>query len=131
MIDVDDFKNINDQYGHVFGDRFLIEFARRISDNLPRNTDFCARYGGDEFAVVLYDTDSVGAMKIASSIKESLEVLNISYQNEVVEIQTFVSVGVYSIVPDKDLTLETFVSIADEALYEAKRTGKNKIVLKV
>lgn len=131
MIDVDDFKNINDQYGHVFGDRFLIEFARRISDNLPRSTDFCARYGGDEFAVVLYDTDSVGAMRIASSIKESLEVLNISYQNEVVEIQTFVSVGVYSIVPDKDLTLETFVSIADEALYEAKRTGKNKIVLKV
>jgi diguanylate cyclase (GGDEF)-like protein len=130
MIDVDDFKNINDKYGHVFGDRFLIEFARRISDNLPRSTDFCARYGGDEFAVVLYDTDSKGAMKIANSIKDSLEVLNISFQNEMVEIQTFVSIGIYSIVPDKDASIEALVSIADEALYDAKKTGKNKIVLR-
>lgn len=130
MIDVDDFKNINDIYGHVFGDRFLIEFARIISENLPRSTDFCARYGGDEFAVVLYDTDSNGAKKIASSIKEVLQVLNISYQNEVVEIETFVSMGIYSVIPDKNVNLELIVSLADEALYEAKKTGKNKIVIR-
>ncbi|GAU79987.1 diguanylate cyclase [Fusibacter sp. 3D3] len=130
MIDVDDFKKINDQYGHVFGDHFLIAFASQIQEIIPRSTDFCARFGGDEFAVVLNDTDLEGANIVANKIFEKVHKIRVETQDQVVLIEPKVCIGVSSIKPGKELNMEQFISSADAALYEAKRTGKNKIVIK-
>lgn len=130
MIDVDDFKKINDEYGHILGDYFLIAFAKQIQEIIPRSTDFCARFGGDEFAVVLNDTSQEGAAIVANKIFESVHMINVEFQNEVIIIEPLVCIGVYSLKPEKEVSMEAFISKADEALYEAKRTGKNKIVTK-
>ncbi len=130
MIDVDDFKSINDEYGHVFGDYFLTAFAKKIQEIIPRSTDFCARFGGDEFAVVLNDTDLEGARTVADKIFKAVKHIRVEFQNEIVVVESLVCIGVYSLKPEKEVSMEAFVSSADEALYEAKRTGKNKIIVK-
>lgn len=128
MIDVDDFKLINDEYGHVFGDYFLKAFATQIHDMVPRSTDFCARFGGDEFAVVLNETDLEGALYVANKIYDNVQEIKVDDHNQLITVKPSVCIGVCSLIPDKDMSMEAFVTKADEALYEAKRTGKNKIV---
>ncbi|MBF4693475.1 ligand-binding sensor domain-containing protein [Fusibacter ferrireducens] len=131
MIDVDDFKKINDEYGHIFGDYFLMAFAKQIQEIIPRSTDFCARFGGDEFAVVLNDTDQEGAKIVADKLFESVHRINVEFQGKTVVVKPLVCIGVYSLKPEEYVSMDAFISSADEALYEAKRTGKNKIVIKV
>jgi len=131
MIDVDDFKLINDEYGHVFGDYFLKAFATQIHDMVPRTTDFCARFGGDEFAVVLNETDLDGALYVANKIYDNVQEIKVDDHNQLISVKPSVCIGVCSLIPDKDMSMEAFVTKADEALYEAKRTGKNKIVTRV
>ena len=130
MIDVDDFKLINDEYGHVFGDYFLKAFATQVQEMVPRTTDFCARFGGDEFAVVLNETDLEGALYVANKIYENVQEIRVDDQSQIVLVKPSVCIGVHSIIPDKDMSMEAFITKADEALYEAKKTGKNKIVTK-
>lgn len=130
MIDVDDFKQINDVYGHVFGDKFLKGIAKQIKEVIPRSTDFCARFGGDEFVVVLYDTDKAGASKVAERIFNNLQTIRVEGESGIKEVSISVSIGVYSAVPDREISIDQFVSNADEALYEAKRTGKNKVAVR-
>lgn len=130
MIDVDDFKEINDAYGHVFGDKFLIEFAKRITESLLRGTDFCSRFGGDEFAVVLYDTDLQGAIDVSETIRQGVSKLTIDHNGTQVLIDTKLCIGGYSIVPENQMNLETFITIADEALYNAKKSGKDQTIIK-
>lgn len=128
MIDIDDFKEINDEYGHVFGDHFLIAFADNMARLLTRSTDFVARYGGDEFVVVLYDTDEEGTRLMVDRIYKRVKKLEVLNENQMITFETSISIGVCSMVPSPDVAMETFISKADDALYDAKETGKNKAV---
>ncbi|MGB3366926.1 MAG: diguanylate cyclase [Acidaminobacteraceae bacterium] len=127
MIDIDGFKGINDNYGHVAGDYFLKDMSWAIVEVLHRRTDFATRYGGDEFAIVLYDTDIGGAIKIANVIKESMSQVRVRSEYEMESVSTTVSMGVVSLIPDKDINTKVIIEYADKALYKAKSEGKNCI----
>lgn len=129
MIDIDDFKSVNDQYGHVFGDEHLKGLAKNIKSKLPRQTDFCARYGGDEFVVVLYDTDEVGARIVTDKIVEGLTTRTVEYDGVKKDVTTTISLGMFTVIPKDTMTVEMMIGFADKALYEAKKTGKNKMVV--
>lgn len=119
IFDIDDFKNINDSNGHVFGDKVIVGVANIISNNI-RNTDFVGRYGGEEFMVIFPNTDLANASKIAERIRKSVE------ENVFAEcLKTTISGGVKEYSGEN---LMDFVNFADMNLYEAKKRGKNKIV---
>ncbi len=127
MLDIDDFKDINDENGHIFGDHFLQAFAHNIEMTLPRSTDFPSRFGGDEFAVVLYDTNEEGALAVADRLKEAVACLELDVEGTVLSVSNTVSMGVYSAIPQQDTSTEQFMDLADKALYDAKHSGKNQI----
>lgn len=127
MIDIDGFKEINDSYGHVAGDAFLQDMSAAILDVLLRSTDFATRYGGDEFGIVLYDTNIDGAIKIANTIKESIGNVRVRKEYAMKVVSPTVSMGVVSIVPDIDMDIKTMIEYADKALYRAKSKGKDCI----
>jgi diguanylate cyclase (GGDEF)-like protein len=116
MIDIDDFKKYNDKYGHQHGDEVLRTIAKTIEHTLKRPGDFVARWGGEEFAVILSNTSSGGALKIAELIRENVEKTSVT-----------VSIGVNTQAPDQGSSLKYFVSIADKELYRAKENGKNRV----
>lgn len=127
MLDIDNFKDINDKNGHVFGDHFLQAFAGKIETTLPRSTDFPSRFGGDEFAVVLYDTNEKGALAVAYKLKEAVTSLELDIEGTSISVPNTVSMGVYSAIPEQDTSTEEFMDLADKALYDAKHSGKNQI----
>ena len=130
MLDIDNFKPINDRFGHLAGDYYLADIGETMGQQLQRSTDFAARYGGDEFAVVLYDTDKEEALKIAERIKKS--VANVSIRPEfgpLGEKSTTASIGIISIIPDQSSTLKEIIAWADKALYQAKQLGRNNIII--
>ncbi len=133
MIDIDLFKDINDKYGHVTGDRLLIKISESIQTNLPRSTDILARYGGDEFAVILYDTKVNGALLVAQKIRRTVEGCKVEYKTDsqlkIEQVGTTSSIGVVSLLPDKESTEDMIINMADEALYQAKKSGRNCIVI--
>jgi len=132
MFDIDNFKQINDTYGHNVGDEVLIKFASILTSRL-RETDIIARYGGDEFVVVFPNTDLDKAKNICEEIrnlviKEPVVVhKNITSSLNVKRVKFFVScgVGMYS---EKFATIEEFIDYVDKLLYKAKQCGKNKVV---
>jgi diguanylate cyclase (GGDEF)-like protein len=123
MFDLDHFKLLNDTYGHQCGDMVLIETAQKIS-SLLRLCDQFGRYGGEEFAAILPETDLIGAIDVAERICREIEKLVINFQDKNIRIST--SVGVAIISPN-DKRYEDLISNADHALYEAKATGRNKV----
>jgi len=123
MFDLDHFKLLNDTYGHQCGDLVLVETAKLIS-SLLRLCDQFGRYGGEEFAVILPETDLAGAMDVAERIREEIENFVINFQDAKVRIST--SVGVATINPH-DKRYEDLIANTDTALYEAKATGRNKV----
>ncbi len=128
MLDIDNFKNINDTYGHLLGDEIIIQVAKCAQNILHRSTDYVFRYGGDEFLITLYDTDLEGVIKMAITLKEALTNQEmITPDGEVLEAITL-SIGVFSEIPDIHTEPEAFIKKADDALYLAKREGKNRIV---
>ena len=127
MIDIDDFKKINDSYGHLAGDYLLKDFGLTIKRALPRTTDFVARYGGDEFIVSLFDTNPAGALVVAENIKKSLEHTRIRQEFSKNPGKVTISLGVYSSVPPNEFMPEDYIEKADRALYIAKHNGKNNI----
>lgn len=133
MIDVDNYKGINDKYGHIVGDKLLQKIAKVITEALPRSTDILARYGGDEFVVVLYDTKIHGALIVAQRIRRNIEECTIPfdlvYDESVDSVGTTASIGLASVLPDEDSSEESILQKADEALYKAKEEGKNKVVI--
>lgn len=127
MIDIDHFKLYNDNYGHLAGDQCLKQVSLTMSDVLLRPADFLARYGGEEFAVVLPETDIPGAVHIAAELTDSITALAIPHAFSPVSTLVTVSIGIAAIVPDKDnLKPEILISIADQALYQAKNQGRNR-----
>lgn len=128
MLDLDNFKSINDVYGHLIGDNYLQAVGKVLKDSIPRSTDFVVRFGGDEFLIVLFDTAIEGAVIVAEQINKNIENINLVDDDKTLDIQTTCSMGVVSLIPGKHITTEVITKLADDALYEAKKQGKNKVV---
>jgi len=126
MIDVDKFKNYNDTYGHQQGDVALRAIAKAITSTFKRSSDFAARWGGEEFSLLLPSTDSSGAFEIAEQIRRQIEDMNIPSSDGSISKIT-VSIGINTLVPIDGSTINEFISGADEVLYKAKRNGRNRI----
>ncbi|NND60777.1 MAG: sensor domain-containing diguanylate cyclase [Gammaproteobacteria bacterium] len=131
MIDIDHFKPVNDNYGHLAGDEVLHEVATRIATQV-RVSDVAARFGGEEFVVVMPGTDSRQAAALAERIRESVSATPIAADREHA-ISVTVSIGVAVIEPGRQHDLETqgraLIDTADEAMYEAKRSGRDRVVV--
>ncbi|WP_283190426.1 diguanylate cyclase [Pseudomonas sp. PMCC200344] len=125
MLDIDYFKRYNDAYGHVAGDHCLAEVALAVKGCCHRKADLAVRYGGEEFAVLLPDTDIHGAMVIAEQIRRSVMDKNIIHSGSPSGFVT-VSLGCYSFVPTGRDSMEVFIERADAALYQAKHSGRNR-----
>jgi len=123
MIDVDFFKNFNDQYGHLTGDLILREISGIVKDNI-REIDIIGRYGGEEFCVILPDTEQGGARYVAGRIRSAVESTPIKAYDSIV--RTTVSIGI-SIFPQDAKTLSELIDKADWAMYRAKKIGRNAI----
>ena len=124
MLDIDQFKNVNDQYGHAAGDEVLQEIANRLNLSL-RPGDLIGRYGGEEFAILLPRTESRIALQIAERLRLAVAGSPIETQQGVISIT--VSIGICRS-GDSPSSLDDLLRCADEALYEAKRTGRNRCV---
>lgn len=123
LFDLDHFKNFNDTLGHDCGDMILKEFARVIQNSL-RKQDFPARWGGEEFIVVLPDTNKEGALVVAEKIRRSLDNMPLTFEGK--NLHCTVSSGV-SVMLEKNALAEEMNKKADQFLYEAKKRGRNKV----
>lgn len=129
MIDVDYFKNFNDNYGHVAGDECLIQIASVLKTIVGRSSDLVARFGGEEFVVILPETETDGAKIIAEKIRKDIESLEIAHAASDTSDFVTVSLGVVSA---KTINLNSpneIIELADKALYHAKNVGRNKIIV--
>jgi diguanylate cyclase (GGDEF)-like protein len=125
LIDADNFKRINDNYGHAIGDKCLKEIIKRTMA-LMRKVDMLARYGGEEFTIIMPETDKEGARQAAEKIRENIEKIEFIYKEEKVTVT--VSIGVSEISQD-DKTFEALFERADIAVYQAKSKGRNQVVV--
>jgi len=128
LLDIDHFKNYNDYYGHIEGDRCLTKVAQALQSLFQRSGEVVARYGGEEFAVILPHTDCEAATKMAEAIIDRVNNLSLEHAaSKTADIVT-VSVGVSSLYPLKGVPSTELVKKADEALYNAKANGRNQVV---
>jgi diguanylate cyclase (GGDEF)-like protein/PAS domain S-box-containing protein len=121
MIDIDDFKQINDRFGHLAGDVVLVELAK-LFKAMTRSTDLVGRWGGEEFLVILPDTDEWGAIELAEKIRSGVSENCFPEQQQ---ITISLGVSVFS----GDATVDSIIHRADQALYQAKKNGKNQVHL--
>ncbi|MGM0394011.1 MAG: GGDEF domain-containing protein [Thermodesulfobacteriota bacterium] len=127
ICDIDHFKKVNDEYGHPAGDEYLKLISRHIRQVFQRETDVVARYGGEEFVVLLPDRDAEQTRDLAQRLREKIAGTVMEYNGK--EIQTTISQGVTSCVPEPGMDRDQLLTRADNALYEAKHAGRNKIVV--
>jgi diguanylate cyclase (GGDEF)-like protein len=125
MVDIDGYKSYNDRYGHQAGDECMRTVAQAIASSAKRPADIVARYGGDEFALILKDTDLDGARVVSERIRQAIESLQIPHVASPVGIVT-VSCGVAAQRPGGSGDSLNLVAAADRALYAAKRRGRNR-----
>lgn len=127
LIDVDHFKRINDNHGHLVGDACLRTIARRISQTLRRSSDLACRYGGEEFCVVLPEADEEKAMHVAETLRKNVQ--DEPIQDGDFSVDVTISIGIYTAIPSLDDSPLGFFANADKALYTAKTQGRNRIVV--
>lgn len=127
MLDIDFFKNYNDNYGHQAGDDCLRKLATAIRNSLHRPADFLARYGGEEFAVVLPETNEEGALKLGRTVQANIEKLKMKHSMSSVSPHVTASLGIATTVPEPSASYDLLVTLADKALYKAKNGGRNQI----
>jgi diguanylate cyclase (GGDEF)-like protein len=125
--DVDHFKLFNDRHGHQSGDECLRAVASIVGANAYRPTDLAARYGGEEFAMILPETDRGGACEVAERIRRAVMDLKIAHGAPKAGAHVTLSVGVAAMVPEAEMGPEGLLSQADQALYAAKRLGRNRV----
>ena len=126
MLDIDLFKKVNDTFGHLTGDFILKEFCRATKE-IIRDYDLLARYGGEEFIVILPETSLEDAVTVAEKIRQNTE--KHLFSSGQTDIRITVSIGVASARPsDDEVNKQAFITSADEALYQAKRSGRNRVV---
>lgn len=125
LIDIDFFKKFNDCYGHTAGDECLRKVAQTIRNSLERAVDLATRYGGEEFACVLPNTDISGARHVAELIRNNICHLQIPHKESSVELFVTVSLGISSVMPDESSSPLLLIQTADKMLYKAKEQGRN------
>nr|WP_092070355.1 diguanylate cyclase [Dendrosporobacter quercicolus]NSL48216.1 diguanylate cyclase [Dendrosporobacter quercicolus DSM 1736]SDM09403.1 diguanylate cyclase (GGDEF) domain-containing protein [Dendrosporobacter quercicolus] len=128
MVDIDFFKAYNDTYGHQSGDACVTKVAAILQSGVRRASDLAARYGGEEFAIILPETNTAGAMLLAENLRLSVEQLALEHHRSVYKIVT-ISLGVAAVAPQLGQPPSMLISRADQALYEAKRQGRNQVKL--
>lgn len=126
MMDIDHFKKVNDVHGHLAGDDVIRFVGRTITDMLKRPSDEGCRYGGEEFALILPNTDKAGAILVAESIRKKIADCAIETQAGVLSVT--ISCGIYTAASDNDMSANHYIDMADKALYHAKHTGRNMVV---
>jgi diguanylate cyclase (GGDEF)-like protein/hemerythrin-like metal-binding protein/PAS domain S-box-containing protein len=131
LLDVDQFKKFNDRYGHLAGDDCLKRVAHTLKTVVARASDLAARYGGEEFAVILPETDQAGAGTMAERIRRSIEELAIPHEDNPPAGCITISLGVVTRTAPELVAPDKLINLADEALYRAKQTGRNRIELSV
>ncbi len=129
MLDVDYFKLYNDTYGHLAGDRCLIQIAGTLPRYERRPLDIVARFGGEEFVLVLYDTDTEHVRIASEQIRADIAGLRIEHRNSTIEPYVTVCIGSAIMVPDQSMEPHELIRRADEALYRAKDQGRNRVVI--
>lgn len=125
MFDIDDFKNVNDTYGHHIGDKVIIGVANILLEH-TRKSDIVCRFGGEEYIILLPDTELKYSIQLAETIRELVENMVITYDQDQ-ELQVTISIGVSIVDRVVDNDIEVAINKADNALYEAKRSGKNRV----
>jgi diguanylate cyclase (GGDEF)-like protein len=126
MLDIDHFKSVNDQYGHLVGDECIKEVANTIDGALKRPSDHVCRYGGEEFALILPSTDLAGAISLVEQIRLKIAGTTITVNDSKVNIT--VSAGVASAIAELSQAEDTLLALADKQLYKAKNAGRNKVI---
>ncbi len=120
MVDIDNFKEVNDIHGHRVGDKILVQIVQTIADSI-RDTDIFARYGGDEFVILLPDTDIDVASCVLERIRSHIEHTPFMKVNSIT-----ISSGIHEKMPHE--TIEDAIQVADDALYKAKLNGRNQVI---
>jgi two-component system cell cycle response regulator len=129
-LDIDNFKQINDRYGHSSGDAVLQEFVRRIGRSLPRDTDWYARIGGEEFAVILDGTNLAGGALVAEKVRLAIADTPMKTSNALLNVTVSIGVGGLSTGAGRaDYTIESLLQLADGGLYASKERGRNCVTL--
>jgi two-component system, cell cycle response regulator len=129
LCDIDFFKNYNDTYGHQLGDECLKEVAKIIYQVAQRPGDIAARYGGEEFALVLPNTDTTGAICIAEIILAYIRTRNLIHESSQISSYLTLSLGIATIIPQSSSSPKWLIAKADEALYRAKLTGRDRYAI--
>jgi diguanylate cyclase (GGDEF)-like protein len=128
-IDIDYFKHYNDRYGHLGGDDTLQRIAETIAAMAQRSTDVAARIGGEEFAILLPDTETEHARLIGENLRLAVNTLNIEHADSSICDHITLSMGVATLIPDKDTQPNELLGRADRALYQAKSEGRNRVIV--
>lgn len=128
MIDLDHFKSINDQHGHLAGDLCLKQVAQLIKQNVRNTSDLAGRFGGEEFIVVIKDIDPQKALDIANNIRASIERATIKLNNNL-ELKVTTTIGICTFNAEQLSSIEHCVDLADKALYQGKKEGRNRVVM--
>ena len=127
MIDVDFFKGVNDMHGHSYGDECLVALARMLNQHARRPDDIVARLGGEEFVLLLPDTDSSGAEAVAERLQEAIRSLGVKNEASPFDKSLTISIGIGAVSrPQSGVDPTVLVDCADQALYDAKHQGRNR-----
>lgn len=129
LMDIDFFKPFNDNYGHAAGDHCLKVIAKVLSEVLSRPADLVARYGGEEFVCVLPETDQKGASAVATALLKAVRGAQVPHEHSATADVVTVSIGCLSVNGDDNLSPDRLIEEADKLLYQAKKAGRNRVVV--
>jgi diguanylate cyclase (GGDEF)-like protein len=124
IIDIDHFKIVNDSYGHLAGDQCLVWLSNHLKESLKRSSDMAFRYGGEEFCIILPDTDESGAIALAEALRKIIEHQVCTHKS--IKISLTISGGIFTYIQQDNVKPEQIFTRADKALYEAKNDGRNQ-----
>lgn len=130
MIDIDHFKNVNDQYGHLAGDEVIFSVAQTIKKKI-RSIDIVGRYGGEEFVAVLSNADQENGLRVAEAIRREIEAMKTLYDGSVISVTVSVGLAVVNVTSQKAIPMMAIINLADQAMYNAKEKGRNRVEVEV